>query len=140
LILTAVFTLDAVCAALDALFRECKLRNEAPIGQAALKVMQAPGEVLALYYGLPSSVSQPGCGEIRLLDYGQTSCFTSGTQYPGAHTETRLLFGRPGQRKDRDWAAPPPEISLHEQRPPGFSTRATSRPSHSFAVMITTES
>jgi hypothetical protein len=35
----AVLTLDAVCTALlDALFREDKLRNEASVGQAALKV------------------------------------------------------------------------------------------------------
>jgi hypothetical protein len=70
-LLAAVFALDAVCTALDALFREDKLRNEASIGQAALKVMQAHREVFELYYRLPSRVSKPGCGEINLLDYGQ---------------------------------------------------------------------
>ena len=57
----AVLTLDAVCTALlDALFREDKLRNEASVGQAALKVVQAHREVVVLYYWLPSNLPKPG--------------------------------------------------------------------------------
>ena len=99
-LLAVVFALDAVCTALDALFREDKLRNEASIGQAALKVMQAHREVIELYYWLPSSVSKSGRGEIDLLDYGQAACFKSGAHYRGADKETRFLFARPRQRKD----------------------------------------
>jgi hypothetical protein len=79
-------------AALSALFRENKLRNEASVSQTALKVVQAQREVFELYYRLPSSVSKPGWSEIDLLDYGQAACFESRAHYHGAHKGTRLLF------------------------------------------------
>jgi len=86
---------------LGALFREDKLANEASVGQTALKVMQAYREVVALYYGLPSSLPKPRRGEIDLLDYGQAACFKGTAHNGGAYKETRLLFARPRQRKDR---------------------------------------
>jgi len=96
-----VFPLDAVYTVLGALFREDKLANEASVGQTALKVMQAYREVVALYYRLPSSLPRPGRGEIDLLGYGQAACFKGTAHYGGAYKETRLLFARPRQRKDR---------------------------------------
>ena len=72
--------------------------------------MQAPREVLEIYYRLPYRLSKPSCGEIDLLDYGQATCFESGAHYGGAHKETRLLFARPGQRKDRCSVGPPRDL------------------------------
>ena len=123
---------------LGALFCEDKLANEASVGQTALKVMQAYREVVALYYGLPSSLPKPRRGEIDLLDYGQAACFKGTAHYGGAYKETRLIFARPRQRKDRGSAGSQCD-PLHEKRPPGFSTRATSRarPSLSPMFMVT---
>jgi hypothetical protein len=53
-----------VDAALPSLLRKNELRDQTPVGQAALKVMRAQLEVSAFYYRLPSSVSKPSCGEI----------------------------------------------------------------------------
>ena len=55
--------------ALSALRRKNKLREETSVGQAALKVMQAQREVLALYYRPPSGLSESGRGEIDLLNH-----------------------------------------------------------------------
>jgi hypothetical protein len=119
----SVFMLDAVCTVLTAPFREDELRNEASVGQTALKVVQAQGEVVAFYHREPSSLSKPGCGEIDLLDYGQAACFKSGAHCRGARKETRRL----AHGKGKTGAPPSPwAVSLQEKQPPGFSTRAIS--------------
>ena len=123
---------------LGALFREDKLANEASVGQTALKVMQAYREVVALYYGLPSSLPKPRRGEIDLLDYGQAACFKGTAHNGGAYK--KLDSSSLAQGNGKTGVPPAPSaISLHEKRPPGFSTRATSRarPSLSPMFMVT---
>ena len=68
-------------AALNALLRKNKLRDQPPVRQAALKVMQAQWKSSRFYYRLPSSFSESGCGEIGLLDYGQAAGFKSGAHF-----------------------------------------------------------
>jgi hypothetical protein len=72
----------------SALLRENKLREDTSVGQAALKVMQAHREVLALYYRRPSSLSEASCGDIDLLDHGQAAGFKRGAHHRGARKET----------------------------------------------------
>jgi hypothetical protein len=84
---------------------------------------------------LPSSVPEPSCGEIGLPDYGQAARFESGAHFRGLHKKTRLLVACPGQRERRS-PPDPRAISLHEKRPPGLRTRATSRPSPSLSAMF----
>src|SRR6516164_2921068 len=81
---------------LSALFRQDKLRDQSSIGQAALKVLQAQGEVVAFYYWLPPSVSKPSYREIDLLDYGQAASLKGAAHFRWAHQETRHLVIRPG--------------------------------------------
>ena len=71
--------------ALSALLGKNELRNQTPIGQAALKVMQAQGEVVVLRYRVTSGLSEPGCGEIDLLDHGHPACFKRGAHFRLAH-------------------------------------------------------
>ena len=95
------------------------------------ELRERPSPIVAFYHRLPTSVSKPSCGEIDLLDYGQAACFESGAHYHGAHEETR------SQGNGKTGAPPAPSaISLHEKRPPGFSTRATSRPSPFLSPMF----
>ena len=66
----ASVTLTVAEAMLRALLRKNKLREQTSVSQAALKVMQAHREVVALYYWLPSGISKSGRGEIDLLEDG----------------------------------------------------------------------
>jgi hypothetical protein len=47
-----------------------ELREQTSVAQAALKVMQAQREVIALYYWPASGISESGGGEIDLLEDG----------------------------------------------------------------------
>jgi len=55
---------------LRALLRKNELREQTSVTQAALKVMQAQREVVALYYWPPSGISKSSRGEIDLLEDG----------------------------------------------------------------------
>ena len=74
-----------VGAALASLLGKNELRNQTPIGQAALKVVLAQGEVIVFYDRLPSSLSKASCGEIDMLDYRKAPCFKSGAHFRRAH-------------------------------------------------------
>jgi hypothetical protein len=93
-------------AALSALLGENKLRDETSVGQAALKVLLAQGEVVAFYYWLLLSLSESGGREIDLLDYGQAASFKGGAHFRRAHQKARRLVIRPSQREDRVPARP----------------------------------
>ena len=74
-----------VGAALASLLGKNELRNKTPIGQAALKVVLAQGEVIVFYDRLPPSLTESSCGDIDLLEYGQAPCFKSGAHFRRAH-------------------------------------------------------
>jgi hypothetical protein len=57
-------------AVLRAFLCKNELREQTSVAQAALKVMQAQREVIALYYWPPSGISESGGGEIDLLEDG----------------------------------------------------------------------
>ena len=70
--------------------RANKLREETPVGQAALKVMNLQGKVVTLYYRRPSCffLSQARCGEIDLFEDGQPARFKRSAHHRWAHEET----------------------------------------------------
>ena len=96
--------------ALGAFLRKNKLCEHTPVGQAALKIVQAQVEVVAFYHRLPPSLTESSCGEIGLLDYGEAAYFKSGAHFRGAHKKARLLVACPGQRKR--WSSAGPSRNL----------------------------
>src|SRR5215469_879405 len=82
-------------AALSALLRKNELRDQTSVSQAALKVLQAQREVVALYYWPSSGIAKSGRGEIDLLEDGQAVRFKRRAHHRGAHKETRRLVVRP---------------------------------------------
>jgi hypothetical protein len=77
-------------AALPSLLGKNELRNQTPIGQAALKVVLAQGEVVVFYDRLPPSLREPRCGDIDLLEHGQAACFKSGAHFRGGRKDDPL--------------------------------------------------
>ena len=120
---------------LRALLRKNKLREQTSVSQAALKILQAHREVVALYYWPPCGISKSGRGEIDLLKDGEAVRLKRGAHRLGL---TMKLDASSSAQGNGNTGVPtvPCSISLHEKRPPGFSTRATSRASPSLSAMF----
>jgi hypothetical protein len=115
-VLTGAVITVIVGAVLRALLRKNEPREQTSVRQAALKVLQAHREVVALYYWPPSGISKSGRGEIDLLNYGKAACFESRAHRRGAHKETRRLVVRPWQRKH--WGSGSPLLDLVTREAP----------------------
>ena len=127
----ATLSKSLVGAALPSLLGEDELRNQTPIGQAALKVLQAQREVVAFYYWLPSSLPESGCREIDLLDCGQAASLKFGAHFCRADQEARCLVIRPSQREDRVPAGP---YSVDRRHPAtAFGREVARRPAEAAA-------
>ena len=104
-------------AALPSLLGKNELRNQTPIGQAALKVVLAQGEVVVFYDRLPSSLSEASCGDIDLLEYGQAASFKSGPHFRGV--ERKLVPASLAHGNGKIGSSPDPRaISLQESARP----------------------
>jgi hypothetical protein len=81
--------------------------------------MHAQDEVVAFYYPLLSSVSEPSCGEIGLPDYGQAAASRAARISVGF--TRRLVSSSLAQGNGNAGAPPDPRaISLHRKAPTGF--------------------